>query len=61
MHLQTFKVGLVSMLVLGHAGFAGAKESAQGRSLSGTSAESAAGLLLLSVMGSAVSLSGWEG
>ena len=61
MNLQTLKVGLVSLLVFAHAGFVSAKNNIKASTVSETSAESAGGLLVLSLMGSAVSLSGWEG
>jgi hypothetical protein len=56
MNKRIAKVAAVLLLACGHV-----EAATTGRSMSETSAESVGGLLVLSVMGSAVSLSGWEG
>lgn len=56
MKFQTLKVGFALMLAFGHAGLVCAHDESKARSLSETSAQSVGGLLVLSLMGSAVSL-----
>lgn len=60
MNHQRLKIALMLMLALGYTG-THAKEGNPIKSASLFSAQSVGGVLVLSLMGSAVTLSGWEG